>query len=81
MERAVPLVVAAPIVWVGLEYVRTHFPTGFPFLSHVGAFQLIGVQRQKPTGLDDSGNAATCIPGSRTKATGIIMRSKYQRLQ
>lgn len=31
-----PLMVAAPIVWVGMEYLRAHFVTGFPwyYLAH-----------------------------------------------
>jgi apolipoprotein N-acyltransferase len=37
-----PLAVTFPVVWVGLEYVRAHFPTGFPFLAYVHAHQLIG---------------------------------------
>jgi len=38
----VPLTVSLPVVWVALEYFRSHFPTGFPFLSAVGLHQLIG---------------------------------------
>ncbi len=37
-----PLGVSVPVVWVALEYVRAHFPTGFPFLQHVGLYQMIG---------------------------------------
>ncbi|OWK46883.1 apolipoprotein N-acyltransferase [Fimbriiglobus ruber] len=37
-----PLAATFPAVWVGLEYVRMHFPTGFPFLQYVGLHQLIG---------------------------------------
>lgn len=37
-----PLAATLPVVWVGLEYVRAHFPTGFPFLSAIGAHQLVG---------------------------------------
>ena len=37
-----PFALTLPVVWVGLEYVRAHFPTGFPFLSHIGAHQLVG---------------------------------------
>ena len=37
-----PLAVTLPVVWVALEYLRAHTPTGFPFLTHVGAHQLIG---------------------------------------
>lgn len=38
----VPLAVSVPVVWVAIEYARAHFPTGFPFLSHVGAYQMVG---------------------------------------
>ena len=37
-----PFALTLPVVWVGLEYVRAHFPTGFPFMTYVGAHQLIG---------------------------------------
>ena len=37
-----PLALSVPVVWVALEYVRAHFPTGFPFLQHVGLYQMIG---------------------------------------
>lgn len=37
-----PFALTLPLVWVGLEYVRAHFPTGFPFMSYVGAHQLVG---------------------------------------
>ena len=40
--KLVPLTVSVPVVWVALEYVRAHFPTGFPFLQHVGLYQMIG---------------------------------------
>jgi apolipoprotein N-acyltransferase len=36
------LALTFPIVWVALEYFRTHFPTGFPPLAWLGAYQLIG---------------------------------------
>jgi apolipoprotein N-acyltransferase len=38
----VPLAVAVPVAWVALEYCRMHFPTGYPFLKPVGAYQMIG---------------------------------------
>ena len=38
----VPLAVAVPVAWVALEYCRAHFPTGFPFMKYVGAYQMIG---------------------------------------
>ena len=37
-----PLALTLPIVWVGLEYVRAHFPTGFPFLKSIGSHQYVG---------------------------------------
>jgi len=40
--RLVPLGISVPVVWVALEYARAHFPTGFPFLQHVGLYQMIG---------------------------------------
>ena len=43
LDRAkLPFALTLPFVWVGLEYVRAHFPTGFPFLHSAHAFQLIG---------------------------------------
>ena len=43
LDRAgLPPVVAVPAVWVGLEYLRTHFPTGFPFLAGWFQYQSIG---------------------------------------
>ena len=37
-----PLAFTLPMVWVALEYVRTHFPTGFPFLEYVNAQTQVG---------------------------------------
>lgn len=37
-----PLALTVPIVWVALEYLRGHFPTGFPFLKWVGLYQPVG---------------------------------------
>jgi apolipoprotein N-acyltransferase len=37
-----PLAITVPIVFVALDYFRAHFPTGFPFLKHVGMFQHFG---------------------------------------
>ena len=43
LDRAkLPYAVTLPIVWVGIEYFRAHFPTGFPFMKSANAFQLIG---------------------------------------
>jgi len=38
----VPLTIAAPAVWVGLEYMRAHFPTGFPWMESLGILNRIG---------------------------------------
>ncbi|HJZ57446.1 MAG TPA: apolipoprotein N-acyltransferase [Gemmataceae bacterium] len=38
----VPLAASVPVVWVALEYARAHFPTGYPFLTHVGLYQMVG---------------------------------------
>ncbi|HEX4611938.1 MAG TPA: apolipoprotein N-acyltransferase, partial [Urbifossiella sp.] len=38
----VPLAASVPAVWVGLEYARAHFPTGFDFLTHLGLHQKVG---------------------------------------
>jgi apolipoprotein N-acyltransferase len=38
----VPLALSVPVAWVGLEYVRMHFPTGFPFLADLGLQHMIG---------------------------------------
>lgn len=37
-----PLAVSVPVVWVALEYLRMHFPTGFPFLQPLGLYQMVG---------------------------------------
>ncbi len=37
-----PFALTLPLVWIALEYFRAHFPTGFPFMKSVNAFQLIG---------------------------------------
>lgn len=43
LDRAgLPLVISLPAVWVGLEYIRAHFPTGFPFLSAWFQYQSLG---------------------------------------
>lgn len=36
------LALTVPLVWVPLEYLRAHFPTGFPVLKPLGLFQLTG---------------------------------------
>ena len=41
-RQKLPLSLTFPAVWVGLEYVRAHFPTGFAFLEPLGVYQLIG---------------------------------------
>ena len=37
-----PFAFTLPVVWVALEFVRTHFPTGFPFLEYVNAQTQVG---------------------------------------
>ncbi len=37
-----PLLFAAPIVFVSMDYFRTHFPTGFPWLDKFGYYTPIG---------------------------------------
>jgi apolipoprotein N-acyltransferase len=84
-----PFSVTLPVVWVSLEYLRAHFPTGFPFLQPLGLYQLIGfhwyslgyaVHRLLPfiQGADLGGVylislAVACINGS---AYGWMMRSR-----
>ncbi len=41
-KLGVPLALAVPVAWVAFEYMRMHFPTGFPFMKHVGMYQMIG---------------------------------------
>jgi apolipoprotein N-acyltransferase len=41
-RNQIPLWLSAPIVWVGLEYCRAHFPTGFSWLESSGHQHLIG---------------------------------------
>lgn len=38
----VPLALSVPVAWVAFEYCRMHFPTGFPFMKHVGMYQMLG---------------------------------------
>src|SRR5439155_9385034 len=38
----VPLALSVPVVWVGMEYLRAHFPTGYPVLKSVGMYQMVG---------------------------------------
>jgi len=40
--RGLPLALACPVVLVSLDYIRMHFPTGFPFLAVWGLQQRIG---------------------------------------
>jgi apolipoprotein N-acyltransferase len=37
-----PLALSVPVVWVALEYMRMHFPTGYPFLKPLGIYHMIG---------------------------------------
>jgi apolipoprotein N-acyltransferase len=37
-----PLVLSVPVGWVALEYLRMHFPTGYPFLRPLGLQHMIG---------------------------------------
>jgi apolipoprotein N-acyltransferase len=41
-RHGVPLPASVPVVWVALEYVRAHFPVGYPFLTAVGVHQFTG---------------------------------------
>jgi apolipoprotein N-acyltransferase len=38
----VPLLISVPAVWVSLEYMRAHFPTGFAWLEPLGIMHHIG---------------------------------------
>lgn len=38
----VPLALSVPLVWIGLEYARAHFPTGYPMLKSIGMYQMVG---------------------------------------
>ncbi len=38
-----PLALTVPLVWVALEFVRAHFPTGFAFMKPLGLFQHSGL--------------------------------------
>jgi apolipoprotein N-acyltransferase len=48
----VPLIMAAPLIWVGLEYIRAYFLSGFPwyYLAHTQFRQLYLVQIADLTG-------------------------------
>jgi len=37
-----PLALTTPVVFVALEYFRSHFPTGYSFLEYVNMHQLVG---------------------------------------
>jgi len=37
-----PFAFTLPVVWVALEFTRTHFPTGFPFLEYINAQTQVG---------------------------------------
>ncbi len=37
-----PMALSVPVAWVAMEYFRMHFPTGFPFMKQIGAYQMIG---------------------------------------
>jgi apolipoprotein N-acyltransferase len=37
-----PLALSVPVAWVALEYMRMHFPTGYPFLKPLGIYHMIG---------------------------------------
>jgi apolipoprotein N-acyltransferase len=43
MDRArIPMILAVPAVWVGFEYFRAHFPTGFSWMEPIGIIHRIG---------------------------------------
>jgi apolipoprotein N-acyltransferase len=37
-----PLALTLPIVWVALEYIRAHFPVGYPILEPLGIHRYVG---------------------------------------
>jgi apolipoprotein N-acyltransferase len=37
-----PLALTFPLVWIGLEYVKVHFPAGYPFLKSVDLYHRSG---------------------------------------
>jgi apolipoprotein N-acyltransferase len=41
-RRGMPLWLSVPAVWIGLEYMRAHFPTGFSWLEPLGLQHLVG---------------------------------------
>ena len=70
-----PLIVTVPAVWVGLEYFRAHFLTGFPwyFLAHTQHDFLPIIQMSDVTGAygvsflvaGSTPYASSCSTGSR----------------
>ena len=36
------LAITVPIAWIAVEYIRSHFPTGFPILKLVGCYHPVG---------------------------------------
>jgi apolipoprotein N-acyltransferase len=41
-RRGLPLWLSVPAVWIGLEYMRAHFPTGFSWLEPLGLQHMVG---------------------------------------
>ena len=37
-----PLALTLPVVWIALEYVKAHWPTGYPFMKWIHCHQLAG---------------------------------------
>ena len=56
LPAELPLIVAAPIVWVGLEFLREYLLTGFPwyFLAHSSVSVLAGDPGRGPRGTSRS---------------------------
>ena len=41
-RQQLPFALTLPVVWVAVEYLRAHFPTGFSWLQPLGVYQLVG---------------------------------------
>ena len=68
-----------PVVWVALEYMRMHFPTGFPFLKPLGLYQMIGFGWYFLGYTQHAIPAADPDRGPRRRVRGVVRRRGGER--